>query len=232
MTQHTSNKNTTISNAINSGIQYSHKARGTHARVSRVRVTTVGKPSFSEKQLRNCPRCKESANSVKMLTARVGRIEYLVDALAKTTHSLTLMSKREDRFAQYNLRFGELDLTRCSLQELQKLVVATTNIMVPSKKFDQSFPSPTSPVNNNTAMTTTTNAEKETLVSKTIYSEPKDAKDVKVMEDVKTHQDQQPITPTSPVKTATSTLKRNKSLRQDSGFEESKHISPSDRTPN
>ena len=92
--QHTSNnRNTNIPNTINSGVQYSHKTRGTHARVSRVRVTTVGKPSFSEKQLRSCPRCKESANSVKMLTARVGRIEYLVNALAKTTHGLTSMSK-------------------------------------------------------------------------------------------------------------------------------------------
>ncbi len=130
------------------------------------------------------------------------------------------------------MRFGGLDLTRCSLQELQKLVVATTNIMVPSKKLNQKFPSPTSA--NNTIMTTTTNTEKTTLDSKTIYSEPMEG--VEGVEDVKIHQDkhhhQQPITPTSPVKTATSTLRRNKSLRQDSGFEESKHINSSDRTPN
>ncbi|CAG8650482.1 15658_t:CDS:2 [Funneliformis mosseae] len=228
MTQHSSNNRNF--NTPNTPNTY-HKPRGTHARVSRVRVTTVGKPCFSEKQLRSCPKCKESANNVKMLTARVGRIECLVNALAKTTQSLTSMSKREDRLAQHS-RFGGIDLKRCSLQELQKLVVATTNIMIPSsnklsQKLNQN-PHPSSTISGNinndnslSAIIATTNAAEQS----TLHSEP--------MEDVKIYTDhnQQEVAPTSPVRTATSALKR-KTLRQDSGFVESKHVIPSDNAEN
>ncbi|CAG8512050.1 8548_t:CDS:1, partial [Racocetra persica] len=69
---------------------YNIKTRGTHARVQRVKVTTVGKPtnSLEKQQHRNCLRCKESDISVKTLTERVGRIENLVNALSKTTQNL------------------------------------------------------------------------------------------------------------------------------------------------
>ncbi|CAI2168847.1 12053_t:CDS:2 [Funneliformis geosporum] len=226
MTQHSSNNRNF--NIPNTGNPY-HKTRGTHARVSRVRVTTVGKTCFSEKQLRSCPKCKESANNVKMLTARVGKIECLVNALAKTTQNLTSMSKREDRFAQHS-RFGGLDLTRCSLQELQRLVVATTNIMVPSnnklsqKSNQNPHPSITSDNINND------NAAEKTI----LHSEP--IEDVKIFQETSSalpssHHNQMQIAPTSPIRTATSVLKC-KSLRQDSGFLESKHMLPSDNAEN
>ncbi|CAI2188992.1 16529_t:CDS:2 [Funneliformis geosporum] len=165
------------SNVSNTG---SHKTRGTHARVSRVKVTTVGKPCLSEKQLKSCPKCNESASNVKILTASIGRIDCLVDALAETTQNLTSMSKRESRFAQHS-RFGGLDLTRCSLQELQQLVVATTNIMVLSNnKLNNPHPSITSDnLNNDNA------AEKVTL-----HSEP--------IEDVSVFQETSSALPSSP----------------------------------
>src|SRR5271154_4710150 len=93
MTQHTPNRNINNPNTTNTDASYPHKTRGTHTRVSRVKVSTVGKPPFPEKSFRNCSRCKESLNSMKMLTARVGRIEQLVNALAKTTRGLASISK-------------------------------------------------------------------------------------------------------------------------------------------
>lgn len=100
MTQHTPSNNRSTNTTNNNVTTYSQKIRGTHTRVSRVRVTTVGKAPFPEKQHRSCPRCKDSTNSMKILNARVGRIEQLVDVLAKTTRGLASMSKvnRNTRF--------------------------------------------------------------------------------------------------------------------------------------
>jgi len=157
MTQHTPSNNRSP-NTTN--VTYSQKIRGTHTRVSRVRVTTVGKAPFPEKQHRSCPRCKDSTNSMKMLNARVGRIEQLVDVLAKTTRGLASMSKRDDRFAQNALKFRGIDLTRCTLQELQKLVVATTNVMVPSNTTI--IPTTNTPNTTNTTNTNSTNTTNTT----------------------------------------------------------------------
>lgn len=67
------------------------KIRGTHARVQRVKVTPVRKNlnAAYEKQFRNCIRCKESSNSVKLLSERIDRIEQLVNELAKTTQNFS-----------------------------------------------------------------------------------------------------------------------------------------------
>jgi len=203
MTQQTSpsnNRNT------KTGVLYSHKTRGTHTRVSRVRVTTVGKTPFPEKQLRSCPKCKESSNSMKILTARVGRIEELVNALAETTRGLASMSKREDRFNQNNLKFTKLDLTRCSLQDLQKLVMTTTNFMATST-LKKSAP-PESVADAGSDAGTTTNTEE------TITEEPTPMEDIKATssQDLSSHNNKQ--VENSSVKE----LKSNK--RQDSGFAE------------
>ncbi|RIA83458.1 hypothetical protein C1645_833791 [Glomus cerebriforme] len=221
MTQHTppnNQNNRNINNHPNTSsstnLYYSTKVRGTHTRVSRVRVTTIGKPPFPEKQYRSCPRCKESTNNMKMLTARVGRIEQLVDVLAKTTRGLASMTKREDRIAQNNnMKFKGLDLTRCTLQELQKLVIATTNVMTPTNtnKPISNPPSTTSSAKDNhlTDITITTNNEKN------LYSEPTVMEDVKILSNTSSSRDlpnrQQPI------KTAVTSLKVTSS-RQDSGY--------------
>ncbi|CAG8518340.1 4105_t:CDS:2 [Acaulospora morrowiae] len=104
----------------------SRKTRVTHARVQKVKVTTLGRPScVSEKQpFRTCIRCKESTNNVKMLSARVERIEQLVSELANTTASFSKNT---------TWRFGNIDLKACSLEELQKLVISTTSMMPPPK---------------------------------------------------------------------------------------------------
>uniref|UniRef100_A0A1D1Z3J8 Uncharacterized protein MAL13P1.304 n=1 Tax=Anthurium amnicola TaxID=1678845 RepID=A0A1D1Z3J8_9ARAE len=226
MTQHTP-KNRNTNNTTSTNMSYTHKVRGTHTRVSRVRVTTVGKSSFPEKQHRSCPRCKDSTNSMKILNERVGKIEQLVDVLAKTTRGLASISKRDERFVQNTLKFRGIDLTRCTLEELQKLVVTTTNIMVPSN------------TNNNTTNTTnttnilpnnkksniiinpSTNLPKDNTLSditiptnneKKIFSEPTPMEDIKTIS-TRDRSSQRPIHP------ALGSLKF--SLRQDSGFAES-----------
>ncbi|CAG8548755.1 7987_t:CDS:2 [Acaulospora morrowiae] len=102
----------------------SRKTRVTHARVQKVKVTTLGRAScVSEKQpFRTCVRCKESSNNVKMLSARVERIEQLVSELANTTANFSKNT---------TWRFGNIDLKACSLEELQKLVISTTTSMMP-----------------------------------------------------------------------------------------------------
>lgn len=231
MTQHTPSNNRTPNTTSNNNISYSQKIRGTHTRVSRVRVTTVGKTPFPEKQHRSCPRCKDSTNSMKILNARVGRIEQLVDVLAKTTRGLASMSKRDDRFAQNALRFRGIDLTRCTLQELQKLVVATTNVMVPSNSRNTAIiptsnppntknPNVTNPTNTTNATNTTDTIDtkksttpKDSTLSEITNSEKKIYHSEPIaMEDVK-------IIPNagSSIKTVTGSLKMIS--RHDSGYE-------------
>lgn len=175
MTQHTPSNNRST-NTTNNNVTYSQKIRGTHTRVSRVRVATVGKTPFPEKQHRSCPRCKDSTNSMKILNARVGRIEQLVDGLAKTTRGLASMSKRNDRFAQNALKFRGIDLTRCTLQELQKLVVATTNVMVPSNNTNPTIKPITNTPNN---MKPTNTNTKDTTYSADDTADTIDKKDTK-----------------------------------------------------
>lgn len=204
-TQPSNNRNASNPSNTNTGVLRSHKTRGTHTRVSKVRVTTVKKAPFPEKQLRSCPRCKESSNSMKILTARVSRIEELVNALAATTRGLASMTKRDDRFTQNNLKFKRLDLTRCSLQDLQKLVVATTNIMAPNLKKSESVADAGSDAG------TTTNTDE------TITEEPMPMEDVKATnsEELSSHNNQ-PLE-TSSIKELKCT---NAAKRQDSGFAE------------
>ncbi|CAB4396580.1 unnamed protein product [Rhizophagus irregularis] len=237
MTQHTPSNNRST-NTTNNNVSYSQKIRGTHTRVSRVRVTTVGKAPFPEKQHRSCPRCKDSTNSMKILNARVGRIEQLVDGLAKTTRGLASMSKRNDRFAQNALKFRGIDLTRCTLQELQKLVVATTNVMVPSNNINPTI-KPTSNPNDmkltNTKDTTCSEddtadtidtkksipaKDKDNTLSeitnsekKIYHSEPVDMEDVKI---IPSYQNAETPKISSPIKTVMGSLKIIS--RHDSGY--------------
>ncbi|GBC06145.1 hypothetical protein RclHR1_06650005 [Rhizophagus clarus] len=222
MTHHTPSNNRN-SNATSNNVTYSQKIRGTHTRVSRVRVTTVGKAPFPEKQHRSCPRCKDSTNSMKILNARVGRIEQLVDVLAKTTRGLATMSKRDDRFAANSLKFRGIDLTRCTLQELQKLVVATTNVMVSPNTNTSITPSSNTPnaMNSSDTKKSTSEKDKDTTLSeitnsekKIFHSEPVEMEDVKVIPNAGSQD--LPKT-SSPIKTVISSLKRVS--RHDSGYE-------------
>ena len=83
---------------------YLQKARGTHARVQRVRVTLVLKVGTSLNNLnKNCVRCKESANCVKTLQTKLGKIEQLVRHLETTTTKYTeeVNITLKDPFSQY-----------------------------------------------------------------------------------------------------------------------------------
>jgi hypothetical protein len=101
------------------------------------------------------------------------------------------------------LRFKGLDLTHCSLEELQKLVVTTTNYMASSNKSKITTNS-----NKDKTLTditiTTNNNEKEILRT----DEPME--DVKIFQKTSSN-----IQTTSPAKTFTTNLKRE-ILRHDS----------------
>ncbi|CAG8670694.1 7364_t:CDS:2 [Cetraspora pellucida] len=109
----------------------------TYSRTQRIKVTTVGKAistssrknSTQEKQrYGNCSKCKESDVNMKILGEHVERLEQLVNDLAKT-------AKCDDRSSTYSgqkLRCLP-DLSNCSLEDLQKLMINTTNIMFPQK---------------------------------------------------------------------------------------------------
>ncbi|CAG8504591.1 hypothetical protein C2G38_2147157 [Gigaspora rosea] len=196
---------TNRSNNNSKGPSYNLKTRGTHARVQRVKVATVGKHnnSLEKQQQRNCLRCKESDISVKTLTERVARIENLVNALSKTTQNLF---KRDDKLS-WNLK--GLDLTTCSLEELQKLVINTTSIMISQNDKLHTTTTPSNlTVPNVSRKPGRKNAYKQQQpTSPIIHSEP--------LEDPSTSH-------VTFVKSTPAKLGRTKSLRKDSGYVESK----------
>ena|ERR1051325_7026226 len=92
-------------------------------------------------------------------------------------------------FTQNNLKFARLDLTRCILQELQKLVVTTTNVMAPSTLNEST--SPASIADAGSDVGTTANTEE------TITEEPTPMEDVKSTssQDISSNNNKQPETP-------------------------------------
>ncbi|CAG8477976.1 201_t:CDS:2 [Diversispora eburnea] len=99
------------------------------ARTSRVKERKNLNASCEKQSFRNCIRCKESSNSVKFLSERIDRIEQLVSTLKKTTQNF---SKR-DNSTRTTWKIRNLDTSKCSLEELQKLVIQTTNLLLPQK---------------------------------------------------------------------------------------------------
>ncbi|KAF0521897.1 hypothetical protein F8M41_015673 [Gigaspora margarita] len=128
-------KNESDTNTEKKQVTCNRKPR-TYSRTQRIKVTTVGKTNNSskknlsqEKQRNgNCSKCKESEISMKMLGEHVGRLEQLVSDLAKT-------AKSDDRSSTYSKQnLGNLfDVSTCSLEDLQKLMITTTSIMYPQK---------------------------------------------------------------------------------------------------
>jgi hypothetical protein len=103
-------------------------------------------------------------------------------------------------------------LTNCSLQELQKLVVATTNVMASSNPNKSTLQKPTTLAKNAaTDVKIITNPEEKDV----IHSEPME--DVKIFsEEPSSHNHQEQTTEITPNKTISSL--KCISLRQDSGF--------------
>jgi hypothetical protein len=263
---------------------YSQKARGTHARVQRVKVTPVprvGKPGsplpFEKPSTpsspppgtgtslnlnKNCVRCKESANCVKTLQTKLGKIEQLVRHLETTTTKYTeekvamhqppppppqpqqprlLQHYHRQRLARLSTRKNPptrlahrgIDLSKLDFTEFQKLVAVTTNT-----------PFPIAPTNTPTIITKLSTTEPMIDVKPTpaIHSDPQH---YHISGGGKSDPDEE-ITPSSPALssstitsqiTSTSTnatnnvighqsppitaamaLKRQKSLRKDSGY--------------
>ncbi|RHZ59912.1 hypothetical protein Glove_360g55 [Diversispora epigaea] len=104
-------------------------------RGSRVKERKNLNAACEKQSFRNCLRCKESSNSVKMLSERIDRIEQLVSTLKKTAQSF---SKR-DYSTRTTWKIRNIDTSKCSLEELQKLVIQTTSLLLPQKNTSDSL---------------------------------------------------------------------------------------------
>ncbi|KAG9292482.1 hypothetical protein G9A89_001555 [Geosiphon pyriformis] len=164
---------------------YQQKARGTHVRVQRVKVTPVQRqkspsvPYDSPVLNRNCTRCKESSNCVKVLSSKLGRIEELVNTLERKTYRDQSMHdpakkaqiQKWNAIRNTNLSRRGLDLSTISFDDLQKLVAVATNIPFPSLPAPpkphsiESIISPPTPTSLSTTTTTSITTTKTTTTT-------------------------------------------------------------------
>lgn len=142
---------------------YTQKARPTHARVHRVKVTSIprntksapgyDKPNPTTETLthnaihgKNCSRCKESANCVKALTTKLGTIETLVNNLEMNTQKYINPKLNQNTGKKAPLSTQQLaklsckiptkrgiDLSKLNFDDLAKLVSVTTGKPMPTK---------------------------------------------------------------------------------------------------
>ena len=76
-----------------------------------------------------CPDCKETTNCVKLFSNKVNRIEEIVNDFYKNP-----LKSQDKRFSVFNAKFNlnnvpcelEYDLSGFTLENLQKLVIFTT----------------------------------------------------------------------------------------------------------
>src|SRR3954451_22895483 len=87
-----------------------------------------------------CADCKETNECIKLISNRVNRIEEIVNNFHKN------LQKRENkRFSAFNTKFTlnnipcelEYDLSNLNLENLQKLVIFTTQNCTPNNKNDK-----------------------------------------------------------------------------------------------
>ncbi|CAB4440390.1 unnamed protein product [Rhizophagus irregularis] len=134
--------------------KYFEKIRGSNcSRVQRIKLTKAfyTSPSPYERIIKpnnninnnnnnnndhskDCNSCNDSGNCMKLLTERLARIEDLVNNLYKLTQGLK-NSKKNPVYSDINTSkqkvrmFRNIDLSTCKLDDLQKLVIFTTNAM-------------------------------------------------------------------------------------------------------
>lgn len=79
----------------------------------------------------NCPDCKETSDCVKLISNKINKIEEIVNNFDKN-----LQKRNENQFSTFNAKFTlnnvccelEYDLSKFTLENLQKLVIVTTQI--------------------------------------------------------------------------------------------------------
>ncbi|CAG8702624.1 11679_t:CDS:2 [Gigaspora margarita] len=84
-------------------------------------------PIQNVKMKKTCARCKEATKCVKLLSSKMGKLEEIIPEIFVTNH-----------FGSTNSTFVSLDtfnlftnLSNCKLEELQNLVIITTNYSIP-----------------------------------------------------------------------------------------------------
>ncbi|KAF0462448.1 hypothetical protein F8M41_000285 [Gigaspora margarita] len=100
-------------------------------------------PIQNVKMKKTCARCKEATKCVKLLSSKMGKLEEIVESLAERCRSDSINNKIPEifvtnHFGSTNSTFVSLDtfnlftnLSNCKLEELQNLVIITTNYSIP-----------------------------------------------------------------------------------------------------
>ncbi|CAI2168255.1 4114_t:CDS:2 [Funneliformis geosporum] len=87
---------------------------------------------------RHCAKCKESANIVKMIDSKMSRIEELIENLKKVTGQLS--NEFKNNSLTQTISFGKpgvMDLSKMSIDEIQKFVMFITNKIVTTSNHSQ-----------------------------------------------------------------------------------------------
>jgi len=128
----------------------SRSRHGTQTAVQRVNVpsqtsvenlianmTTASPTAGRQPPKKSCARCKESANCVKLLSTKVGRIEELVNTLEKITHPQNdllngpFITEEPQLFDHTKMLTLTSDFSNYSLDDLQNLVRMATSAIIP-----------------------------------------------------------------------------------------------------
>jgi hypothetical protein len=109
---------------------YEQDKRGTPPYVRKIRLDNNSHGIKKKKNLKVCPNCKEINDSVKHFSNKVNKIEEAIGNFYK--HSLK--KNKNSQFSIFNAKFTlnnipcelEYDLSKFSLENLQKLAIFTT----------------------------------------------------------------------------------------------------------
>ncbi|CAB4390442.1 unnamed protein product [Rhizophagus irregularis] len=101
--------------------------------MSYIRKIDLGNDNKRTRNKKNslCPSCTETNDYVNLFSKKINQIEEIVDKLRKNSN---LPSKKADQFLIFNAKFTlnnvpcelEYNLSKFSLEDLQKLVIVTT----------------------------------------------------------------------------------------------------------
>jgi len=176
---------------------------------------------------RQCLKCKESSSNVEMLKGKVCQIEKLVNAIAETAQNMKNYSQRDNQPRKW--KFGGIDLTNSSLEEIQNLVLETTSnikILPPSSSSNsdvkdisntpiKSFSSSTTTRKQTIDLSSAAAPSSELITKKPLHSEPVQS----IEEEGSTHPSHRHcrILPSH-----FPSNHENQASRQDSGFSESR----------
>jgi len=143
-----------------------------------------------------------------MLKDKICKIEELVNAIAKTAQNMTNnYSQRDNQPRKW--KFGGIDLTTSSLEEIQDLVLKTTSIILPSSSSNNDAKvisnSSIEPSSSSTSMKKKTiDLSSQLITKKPLHSEP--------FQSIEDHRHCRPPPSHFP------SNNESQALRQDSGF--------------